>query len=144
MVKSQPARLVGEAEGLSVKDGSGLAVDLLVGAQQHQCGLDFAVVIEMPLMGLFIWGAGFPEAFVRLTANERGEVDGELWDQHELVDAVTDLAREIKEPEGLVVLCPRVRILTDNTMIRILTSSSVASHLDSVLPSEMASLSMSI
>lgn len=55
-------------------------------------------------MGLFVWGGVFPEAFVRLTADERREINGELRDQHELVDKVTDFAGEIKETKGLELL----------------------------------------
>lgn len=95
-------------------------------------------------MGILICVAVRPEALVPITANERGELNGELRDQHELVDTVTDFAREIKETKGLVVLCSSVRILTDSRMARRLTRSSVASHLGIASSSEMASLFMSI
>lgn len=61
-------------------------------------------------MGLFIIDEVFPEAVVRLTANERGEIDGKLGDEHELVDIVANFARESKEPKWLEVLHPRRQI----------------------------------
>lgn len=71
----------------------------------------------MPPMGLFIWGGFFPETFIRLTANERGEVDGKLWDEHELVDTVANFAREIKESKGLEDLHPLVRFHENSTVL---------------------------